>query len=76
MNIQPPVKVFKRKAKPRTLADQNKNMENQELEERFQEKVDAELKIEPKDWMPEKYRKKLVRQISQHAHSDVVGILP
>ena len=54
----------------------DRNMENQELEERFQEKVDAELKIEPKDWMPEKYRKTLVRQISQHAHSEVVGMLP
>ncbi len=51
-------------------------MNEQELEQRFQEKVDAELKIEPKDWMPEKYRKTLVRQISQHAHSEVVGMLP
>lgn len=48
----------------------------QQLEERFQAKVDAEQKIEPKDWMPEKYRKTLVRQISQHAHSEVVGMLP
>ncbi|MEO8588333.1 MAG: 1,2-phenylacetyl-CoA epoxidase subunit PaaA [Flavobacteriales bacterium] len=46
------------------------------LEDLFQAKVDAELKIEPKDWMPEKYRKTLVRQISQHAHSEVVGMLP
>jgi ring-1,2-phenylacetyl-CoA epoxidase subunit PaaA len=46
------------------------------IEERFQSKIDAELKIEPKDWMPEKYRKTLVRQISQHAHSEVVGMLP
>ncbi len=46
------------------------------LEERFQSKIDAELKIEPKDWMPEKYRKTLVRQMSQHAHSEVVGMLP
>ncbi len=46
------------------------------LEEIFQAKIDAEQKIEPKDWMPEKYRKTLVRQISQHAHSEVVGMLP
>ncbi|HNU58179.1 MAG TPA: phenylacetate-CoA oxygenase subunit PaaI, partial [Flavobacteriales bacterium] len=46
------------------------------LEERFQAKIDAEQKIEPKDWMPEKYRKTLIRQISQHAHSEVVGMLP
>ena len=42
----------------------------------FQQKVDAEQKIEPKDWMPEGYRKNLVRQISQHAHSEIVGMLP
>lgn len=46
------------------------------LEVRFQAKVDAEQKIEPKDWMPEAYRKTLIRQISQHAHSEVVGMLP
>ena len=46
------------------------------LEEIFQAKVDAEIKIEPRDWMPEKYRKTLIRQISQHAHSEIVGMLP
>ena len=34
----------------------------------FQEKIDADIKIEPKDWMPDKYRNHLIRQISQHAH--------
>ncbi|MDX1666667.1 MAG: 1,2-phenylacetyl-CoA epoxidase subunit PaaA [Saprospiraceae bacterium] len=48
----------------------------QELKNRFQDKIDAEEKIEPKDWMPEKYRQNLIRQISQHAHSEVVGMLP
>jgi ring-1,2-phenylacetyl-CoA epoxidase subunit PaaA len=48
----------------------------QALEERFQHRVDAEEKIEPKDWMPERYRKTLIRQISQHAHSEIVGMLP
>jgi ring-1,2-phenylacetyl-CoA epoxidase subunit PaaA len=43
---------------------------------RFQTRVDADEKIEPKDWMPEAYRQTLVRQISQHAHSEVVGMLP
>ncbi|WP_119165997.1 1,2-phenylacetyl-CoA epoxidase subunit PaaA [Algihabitans albus] len=47
-----------------------------ELERRFQSKIDGDEKIEPKDWMPEGYRKTLVRQISQHAHSEVVGMLP
>jgi ring-1,2-phenylacetyl-CoA epoxidase subunit PaaA len=47
-----------------------------ELERRFQEKIDNEIKIEPNDWMPEEYRKTLIRQISQHAHSEIVGMLP
>jgi ring-1,2-phenylacetyl-CoA epoxidase subunit PaaA len=47
-----------------------------ELEKIFQDKVDAEVRIEPKDWMPEKYRQTLIRQISQHAHSEIVGMLP
>ncbi len=46
------------------------------LEHRFQAYVDADKKVEPKDWMPEKYRKTMIRQISQHAHSEVVGMLP
>ncbi len=46
------------------------------LEERFQAKIDADQRIEPRDWMPEKYRKTLIRQISQHAHSEIVGMLP
>ena len=46
------------------------------LEQQFQEKIDNELRIEPKDWMPEKYRQTLIRQISQHAHSEIVGMLP
>src|SRR6266850_7656101 len=37
--------------------------------------VDAEDKIEPKDWMPDAYRQTLIRQISQHAHSEIVGML-
>ena len=43
---------------------------------KFQARVDADDKIEPKDWMPEGYRKTLVRQISQHAHSEVIGMQP
>ncbi len=42
----------------------------------FQARIDAGVKIEPKDWMPEAYRKTLVRQILQHAHSEIVGQLP
>ena len=42
----------------------------------FQARIDAEEKIEPKDWMPEAYRKTLVRQISQHAHSEIIGMQP
>ncbi|MFL2580631.1 MAG: 1,2-phenylacetyl-CoA epoxidase subunit PaaA [Schleiferiaceae bacterium] len=46
------------------------------LEEKFETFVEGENKVEPKHWMPEAYRKTLVRQISQHAHSEVVGMLP
>ena len=46
------------------------------LEARFQQKVDADERIEPKDWMPDAYRQTLIRQISQHAHSEIVGMLP
>ena len=42
----------------------------------FQARIDAGEKIEPRDWMPEAYRKTLIRQISQHAHSEIVGMLP
>jgi ring-1,2-phenylacetyl-CoA epoxidase subunit PaaA len=51
-------------------------MEIQNSEKIFQDKVDEEIRIEPKDWMPEKYRQTLIRQISQHAHSEIVGMLP
>ena len=45
-------------------------------ERRFQAKLDADAKIEPRDWMPEAYRRTLLRQISQHAHSEIVGMYP
>ena len=51
-------------------------MDQAEEEKVLQERVDAEEKIEPKDWMPDKYRKTLIRQISQHAHSEVIGMQP
>ncbi len=52
-------------------------MENiNSLEHRFQSAIDKDEKIEARDWMPDAYRKTLVRQISQHAHSEVVGMLP
>lgn len=47
-----------------------------DLEKQFQDKIDLEIRIEPRDWMPEKYRQTLIRQISQHAHSEIVGMLP
>ena len=46
------------------------------LEAEFQRKIESGQSIEPKDWMPEKYRKTHIRQISQHAHSEIVGMLP
>lgn len=48
----------------------------QEREKKFQERIDRGEMIEPKDWMPERYRKQLIRMMSQHAHSEVVGMLP
>lgn len=42
----------------------------------FEAKIEAEVKIEPRDWMPDAYRKNLIRQISQHAHSEVIGMQP
>ncbi|MFM9052778.1 MAG: 1,2-phenylacetyl-CoA epoxidase subunit PaaA [Bacteroidota bacterium] len=52
------------------------NINEQELERKFQEKIDKGESIEPKDWMPERYRKQLIRMMGQHAHSEVVGMLP
>lgn len=51
-------------------------MDIKSLEDRFNGKIDEDIRIEPKDWMPENYRKTLIRQISQHAHSEIVGMLP
>ena len=51
-------------------------MEDAKKLEEFQAKIDADIKIEPKDWMPEKYRQNLIRQISQHAHSEIIGMQP
>ena len=45
-------------------------------EQAFQARIDEGIKIEAKDWMPDAYRKTLIRQISQHAHSEIVGQLP
>lgn len=53
-----------------------KELDINELERRFQEKIDKDIKIEPNDWMPDNYRQTLIRQISQHAHSEIVGMLP
>jgi ring-1,2-phenylacetyl-CoA epoxidase subunit PaaA len=51
-------------------------LDEKELEKKFQERIDKGEVIEPKDWMPERYRKQLIRMMSQHAHSEVVGMLP
>ncbi|MFL5788928.1 MAG: 1,2-phenylacetyl-CoA epoxidase subunit PaaA [Flavisolibacter sp.] len=47
-----------------------------EQDQHFNQKIEEETRIEPKDWMPPKYRQTLIRQISQHAHSEIVGMLP
>ena len=47
-----------------------------DIESGFQEKIDKDIRIEPRDWMPDNYRQTLIRQIGQHAHSEIVGMLP
>src|SRR6187401_3313580 len=47
-----------------------------DIESVFQDKIDKDIRIEPRDWMPDNYRQTLIRQISQHAHSEIVGMLP
>jgi len=51
-------------------------MQTHDLEKIFEQKINNEVKIEPKDWMPDAYRKTNIRQVSQHAHSEIVGMLP
>jgi len=51
-------------------------VDDSEAGQRFHARIDAEERIEPNDWMPDAYRRTLVRQISQHAHSEIVGMLP
>ncbi len=50
--------------------------EMSDQERDFQDRIDRDIKIEPRDWMPDDYRATLIRQIGQHAHSEVVGQLP
>jgi ring-1,2-phenylacetyl-CoA epoxidase subunit PaaA len=56
--------------------EERSGLEDAALQQRFDARIDAGDFIEAKDWMPEHYRKTLVRQISQHAHSEIVGMLP
>jgi ring-1,2-phenylacetyl-CoA epoxidase subunit PaaA len=61
----------------KSTGDAVKSREEMSDDERhFQDKVDANIKVEPRDWMPDAYRKTLIRQIGQHAHSEIVGQLP
>ncbi|MCK9988085.1 MAG: ring-1,2-phenylacetyl-CoA epoxidase subunit PaaA [Azoarcus sp.] len=62
---------------PQQSADKGPRVvENPAYQVEFDTKIDAGGYIEAKDWMPEAYRKTLIRQISQHAHSEIVGMLP
>ena len=61
----------------KTDSNKVKSLDEMDAQERaFQERIDRGEKIEPKEWMPDNYRKTLIRQIGQHAHSEVVGQLP
>src|SRR4051812_25063168 len=55
---------------------EDRNIEDAARAQQFQARIDADERIEPNDWMPAAYRKTLTRQISQHAHSEIVGMLP
>src|SRR4030081_1404776 len=55
---------------------EDRNLEDAGRAAQFQARIDADTRIEPNDWMPAAYRKALTRQISQHAHSEIVGMLP
>ena len=57
-------------------AETGVSADERERLERFQARIDRDEKIEPKDWMPDAYRQTLIRQIAQHAHSEIVGMLP
>ena len=57
-------------------AEKPASLESPKQLEAFQRRIDAEEKIEAKDWMPEAYRRTLIRQISQHAHSEIIGMQP
>jgi len=61
---------------PQETAAKVQSAEDKQRSEAFEARIDAGDFIEAKDWMPEHYRKTLVRQISQHAHSEIVGMLP
>src|SRR5438445_8831706 len=54
----------------------HQSMDDQKYLEHFEKLIDADKKIEPRDWMPEDYRKHLIRQISQHGHSEIIGMQP
>src|SRR3978361_619291 len=54
----------------------DRNVEHAGRAAAFQARIDADDRMEPNDWMPAAYRKTLTRQISQHAHSEIVGMLP
>jgi ring-1,2-phenylacetyl-CoA epoxidase subunit PaaA len=73
LDAKPDLSAARRIAKPEHMAPP-KDIDPRERA--FQDRIDAGSKIEPKDFMPEAYRKTLIRQISQHAHSEVVGMLP
>src|SRR2546425_10826901 len=51
-------------------------MDDTQSLDHFEKLIDADKKIEPRDWMPEDYRKHLIRQISQHGHSEIIGMQP
>lgn len=54
----------------------SENLRSAALQNEFDETIAHEKRVEPRDWMPEDYRKSLIRQIAQHAHSEIIGMQP
>src|SRR5699024_2702236 len=58
------------------VAEHSDGLDEGTLQEYFDERIERDQRIEPRDWMPAGYRKTLVRQIAQHAHSEIIGMQP
>ncbi|MGA8015293.1 MAG: 1,2-phenylacetyl-CoA epoxidase subunit PaaA [Candidatus Dormiibacterota bacterium] len=61
---------------PATPAQDPRSSGAEDLSAQFDRMIEADQRVEPRDWMPEAYRRTLIRQIAQHAHSEIIGMQP